>query len=648
MNYLKFDDRELVNLEYSLSLEMLSTNRAGGYTSTTIVGCNTRKYHGLMICPIDEFGGERHVLLSSLDETIVQHEQAFNLAIHKYPGGAYEPRGHKYIIDFKYDPTPTLTYRIGGVILKKELITVHNEEQILIRYTLLDVHSPTLIRLKPMLAFRNIHELSKANMYVNIQYKDVENGVASKLYTGYPYLNMQLNKKNEFIPVPDWYYNVEYSEELKRGYDGHEDLYSPGYFETSIKKGESIIFSASLKDVNPKTLSRKFNSELKSRPPKQTYADCLKNSAEQFIVKRDKRTFIVAGYHWFGVRSRDMLLSLPGLTLSLKKDLKTCKAILDSVSEYLKDGLFPEILDVDSFEYHSVDTPLWYFWAIQKYARASGDKATIWKDYGKKMKSILNAYRDGLNPGILMHENGLIWAEERGKPKTWMNAVVDGKPVTPRYGYTVEVNALWYNAVCFALESAEKYDDKSFVEEWKEMPEKIKAAFMPVFWMPEKRHLADYSGHDGQNQRIRPNELIAAWLPYSPIDDEVKVDILNAIEHDLLTPKGIRTLSPKNPVYKGMYEGTRSERDAARYQGTVWVWLLAGYVEAKFRLHGSEFVPKAKRLFKSFEQDMISRCICSIPEMYNGDPPHAPRGAVSQAWSVAAALVIKELIETYE
>lgn len=640
MSYLKFNKCELVNLEYSLSIEMLNTNRAGGYTSTTIVGCNTRKYHGWLVCPIEEFGGEKHVLLSALDETIVQHEQAFNLAIRKYPG-IYEPRGHKYIVDFEFEPTPALTYRVGGVLLKKELIVVHNEEEILLRYTLLDAHSPTLLRLKPMLAYRSIHRLSKANMYANTQFRNIAGGIASKLYAGYPTLNMQISKTSEFVAVPDWYFNIEYLEEKKRGYEYMEDLFSPGYFEMPLNKGESIVFSASLKEIQPSTLNRKFNKEMKVRPPKDSFINCLKNTANQFVMRKGRTTEIVSGYHWYGCRSRDAFLAMPGL---LHDDTKTYKSALDSMSAMLKNGLFPD--DTESMIYNAVDTPLWYFWAIQKYLEYSGDEDSVRKSYWKKMKTILEAYRNGTNDGILMHDNCLIWAEERGVPKTWMNALVNNIPVTPRYGYAVEVNALWYNAVCFALELAAKYEDKDFVKAWNAVPKTIEDNYLSIFWMPEKQHLADYYGAQGQNQRIRPNEIIATSLPFSPISDETKALVLKAIEYDLLTPKGIRTLSPKNPVYKGIYEGTTGERDQAFHQGSVWVWLLAHYVEAKFSLEGKSFISQAKRIMNNFEEDMSSGGICTIPEIYNGDPPHEARGAISQAWSVAAILYIAHLVNS--
>ncbi|MDR1056187.1 MAG: glycogen debranching enzyme N-terminal domain-containing protein [Prevotellaceae bacterium] len=647
MAYLKFNKSELVNLEYSLAREMLSTNRAGGYMSTTIVCCNTRKYHGLLICPIEEFGGENHVLLSSLDETIIQHEQLFNLGIHKYPN-VYEPRGHKYIIDFEYEPTPTITYRVGGVVLRKEILMIHNEAQLMIRYTLMDVHSPTKIRLRPFLAYRNIHKLSRANMYADTHYKVVENGISSKLYNGYPSLYMQINKKNEFIANPDWYYNIEYTEELKRGYDFQEDLFTPGYFEMPIKKSESIVFTASLKEHPANTLSRKFEKELLSRPPKDSFLNCLRNSASQFIIHRGHNTEVVAGYPWFGRWGRDTFIALPGLTLAVDDDVKTCKAVLDTMSHELKGGLFPNIGRKDQAAYNSADAPLWYFWAIQQYAAVLDDNASVWKDYGKKMKSILKAYRDGENSSISMHENGLIWAGETGKALTWMDAVVAGKPVTQRAGYAVEINALWYNAVCYTLELAKEQGDTKFVKAWKDIPAFIEENYYPTFWCEDRQCLADYVDEAGQNIFVRPNQLMAVSLPFSPITDDIKEKILDKVAQDLLTMKGIRSLSPRNPLYQGVYESNQETRDNAYHQGTAWVWLLGHYVEANFKLHGKAFLNKAKMLVNDFEEDMTMSGICSISEVYDGDPPHNSGGCISQAWSVSELLRIMRMIADHE
>ena len=278
-----------------------------------------------------------HVLLSSLDETIVQHGQSFNLGIHKYPG-VYDPRGHKYIVDCEYEPVWTLLYRVGGVVLKKELIMVHNEAQVMIRYTLVDAHSETLLRLKPFLAYRNVHDLSKANMMANTKYESVTNGIRSRLYVGFPSLNMQLSKPNEFVAVPDWYYNIEYLEEKARGYDYREDLFVPGYFEVPIKKGESIVFSASMEEVNPNVLKRKFQRLVDLRMPRDNFENCLKYSASQFIVHDGKDTEVVAGYPWFGRWGRDTFIALPGITLAAEQDIKSCKEVIDTMVRQLHNG----------------------------------------------------------------------------------------------------------------------------------------------------------------------------------------------------------------------------------------------------------------------------------------------------------------------
>lgn len=647
MGYLKFDKNKLVNLEYSLKREMLSTNRAGGYLSTTIVCSNTRKYHGLLVTPIAEFDGDNHVILSTLDETIVQQKETFNLAIHRYPG-IYEPRGHKYITNFKYEPTPTITYQVGNVVLKKELLMMHYDDCLLIRYTVLDTQSPIKLRLKPFLAFRQIHQLSKANMNVDRRYKAVTNGIAAKLYPGFPTLFMQLDKKSEFIPSPDWYYNIEYLEEQRRGYDFQEDLFILGYFELSLKKGDSVIFSAGFKEAAPRGLKKRFDNELEKRLPKDSFVDCLKNSASQFIVKKGKATEVVAGYPWFGRWGRDTFIALPGLTLSAFGDAKTCKDVLDTMSGELKNGLFPNIGKSSNATYNSVDAPLWYFWAIQQYDYFTKDSAEVWRLYGKKMKAILKSYRKGDNHNIQMHDNGLIWAEEKGKALTWMDAIVFGKPVTPRAGYAVEVNALWYNAVCYTLDLARKFKDTAFVKAWKAIPALVEQSFIATFWCDEVQHLADYVDADGQNTFTRPNQLFAASLPYTAINDEVKGKVVSAIERELLTPKGIRTLSPKKPQYKGRYEGDQPTRDQAYHEGTVWPWLLGHYVEANLKLYGEAFIGRAEQIVSNFEEDIAYYGIGSISEVYDGDPPQEPGGCISQAWSVGELLRIVQMIECYK
>ena len=641
---LKFDKQELGNLEYSLQREMLATDRRGGYMSTTIVGCNTRKYHGLIVAPIDS-SNNAYVLLSSLDETIVQHDQSFNLALHRYRG-VYEPRGHKYITDFEYTPCPTITYRVGGVILRKEILWIHKRTQMMIRYTLVDAHSETTLRLRPFLAFRNKHELSKANMYANVRSYPVTNGVKNRLYDGFPWLHMQLSKDDaKFVPAPDWYYDFEYQKEIERGYEGYEDLLTTGYFEMNIKKGESIIFSASVDEMpSGEAICEAYETSVARRTHKIDFESCLHHSARQFIVRRPgNRTEVIAGYPWYGVDGRSTFISLPGLTLEqgYKED---CLDVLDTMVGDMHNGDFAGSASAEV----AADAPLWFFWTLQQLEEHIGAQA-IWERYGKAMKSILAAYRKGFFGGcVAMHTNGLIWAAREGVALTWMNCVMNGVPQTPRAGYVVEVNALWYNAVSYALALAKKMGDKEFEKEWKALPALIQKSFVELFYLSEEGYLADYVDMREKNNFIRCNQIIACALRYTMLDEVQIVSIWRTVRQHLLTPVGLRSLSPRNPMFESTYKENPIEQEAASKNGAVWVWPLMFYIECALRLDADRFLAHAEEMLASFDDNIQTYCIGSMAEYYDANPPFAPRGAISQASSVAGVLYIKNLIEQYK
>jgi predicted glycogen debranching enzyme len=646
MGYLQFDKNQLINLEYSLSREIIRSNRAGSYASTTIVGCNTRKYHGLLICPCHKKNDGRYVLLSSLDATVIQHDQEFNLGIHKYQGDLYVPRGHKYVRDFQAEVAGLTTFRVGGVVLEKESLLVEKEQQILIKFTLLEAHSSTFLRFRPFLAFRSIHSLSKANLYVNTKYRKVENGIMTRLYEGLPGLYMQFSKDVEYVHAPDWYYNIEYMEEQKRGYDYKEDLFVPGYFECQIRKGESLIFSGSTSEIRPSSLKRKYTVDRSKRISRDSFMNCLLNSASQFLVEKEDGTEVIAGFPWFGSWGRDTFISLPGLTLSTGK-IKTAENILNTMVKRMKGGLFPNTGDNENASYNSVDAPLWFIWSLQQLENYKG-APDVWTVYGRYVRAVLDAYLQGTSYGIRMLENGLIYAGEAGKALTWMDAVTGEGPVTPRIGMAVEINALWYNAVRKSLDWAEKAGDKKFIESWKDLPERIGYSFLATFWNDDRCYLADVVGEGGVDDSVRPNQVIAAAMPYTPLSREMINSILEVVKNELLTPKGLRTLSPKNPFYQGVYSGNQTERDNAYHQGTVWPWLLEHFVKAYMDVHKNSGLGMARNIFNGFHDDMTVHGIGSISEIYDGDPPHHPRGAVSQAWSIAALLRINEMIARKE
>lgn len=646
MSYIEFEKNQLINLGFSLRRELIRANRAGAYSSRTIIGCNTRKYHGLLIAPQPGIDNENHVLLSNLDEVVIQHDASFNLGIHKFPGGVYSPGGHKYMREFSAEPIPNMTYRVGGVVLYKEMIFAEASDRMLIKYTLLDAHSPTKLRFRPYLSFRNVHRLSKANFDINDKHTRVPNGIRMRLYNGYTPLYMQFSKKVEYTHVPSWYYNIEYQEEQERGYDYQEDLFVPGFFEVNIKKGESIIFSAGTSEVNPASIKRIYTAEVNKRIPRNNFENCLLNSAGQFITRRGGKTWVVAGFPWFGRWGRDTFIALPGLTL-VNDDPKTCKAVIDTMLADLKGPLFPNIGQGSDSAYNSVDAPLWFFWALQQYAEYTKEKKELWETYGRKMKLILDGYRKGTSFGIHMQDDGLIRAGEQGYALTWMDAMVDGKAVTPRIGLPVEINALWYNAIMFSMELAAAAGDDKFIRRWEPVADMIPDAFIKTFWDKKRRHLADYIGEDGPDWSVRPNQVIAASLPYRAIDEEVAMGIIDVVRKELLTPRGLRTLSPKNKDYKGIYTGNQAERDRAYHQGTVWPWLFGHFAEAYLRIYGREGVDYIKGLYKGFEPVMKEAGIGSVSEVYDGDPPHLPGGAISQAWSVAELLRTHALIKKY-
>ncbi len=646
MNFIKIDKHLLTNLNYSLKRELLRSNHSGSYACTTLVFCNTRKYHGLLVCPCPNIDNEWHVLLSAIDETVIQREREFHLALRKYPG-TYHPQGHKYLRDFYTDPIPTHIYRVGGVILKKEALLSEKEERILLRYTLIDAHSPTFLRLQPFFAYRQRHRLSKANFDVITKYEPVENGIKYRMYLGYPALYLQASKPVEYTHAPDWYYNVEYEEERKRGYEYQEDLFSVGFFEFPIKKGESVVFSVGKEPINPLSVKRKFTIELKKRIPRNNFENNLKNSAQQFFYKYGNKTYIIAGFPWFGVWARDTFISLPGLAIGLN-DMKTAKNVLHSMSEHIKDGLFPNSEITPNADYNSIDAPLWFIWALQQLFIYSKDKSFL-SGFWKKIEHILQSYRKGTHYNIGMRDNYLIGGGISGKALTWMDAIVDGKPVTPRIGYPVEINALWYNAVSFALEAAKILGKETFIKQWKDLPHKIKESFLQYFYSSEKEYLADYLDWDLKPDfSIRPNQVIALSLPYRMVNKVQAQKILKVIELHLLTPKGLRTLSPYHKDYKGKYEGDQRQRDLAYHQGTVWVWLLGHYVEAYLRIYGKSGLSFARRAYKNFEEELSRGALGTISEIFDGDPPYEPKGAISQAWSVAELLRIKYMMDNFD
>ena len=638
MSYLSFKKDQLINLEYSLAREFLGTNRGGGYCSSTLVFCNTRKYHGLLVVPIEKFRGKNYVMLSSLDETILQHGRDFNFGVHKYEG-TYEPRGHKYIVDISYEKAFTVTYQVGGVVLKKEILMMHNAPQVLIRYTLKDAHSATLLRLNPLLAFRDIHSLSKQNPVANTQVEEVDGGVRAKLYPEFPYLYMQLSKPANFGGAAYWNNNIYYTKEKERGYDFQEDLLSVGAFEVSLKKGESIVFSASLEEAKSKNLAKDFTKYLKERADRNSFEECLQYTASQFIIQKAGETRIKAGYHWYDSTTRDTFIALPGIALS-GSTAKIFDEVLQSALKYCYNGRFAREISTHVINpVFDADTSLWFFWTLQQYEKeTTRTKKQIWKEYGETLKAILNAFKSREHKTMRMDDNGLIWSDDLSRPLTWFNAESNYGAIVPRNGYVVEVNALWYNAICYALELAKDAKDKTFLSEWGTMPETIAESFNQIFWIESEKYLADYANHTHQNTEVRPNQLLACALDYSPLSEKRQRKVLAIITQELLTPKGLRSLSPESPRYEGESVGNVFVRDKATFNGSVHPWFVGFYVETNLKLFGDTYIPDGKAFLENFEEEINTHGVGLISAIYDGNPPFNPRGCISNAKNVAEIL----------
>lgn len=643
MAFLKFNKSELVNLSYSLKREIICANKTGAYCNTSIVTCNTRRYHGLLAVPIDAFGGKKHLLLSSLDESLILNGKRFNLGIHCY-GSVYEPRGHKYIIDFEADPVPKITYRVGEIVFTKSILLVPDSDQVMIRFELVNAPAKVKLLLTPFLAFRDIHALTDENPNARTEGWEIPNGVAFNLYEGFPDLNMQFNTKDvSFETAPCWYKGITYSDEYRRGFACKEDLYVPGHFETEMKPGDAIVFSASVDLATPSGLKRKFDSLVAKAAKITTYHEQLVHCADLLKQDRGGHKMITAGFSWlYTGLLRETLEALPGLTLYANGDKAEFEEILDNLIADNQERLFHRTTQVEA--------PLRLADTLERYIEFGADPKAVWKKYGPTVKGILESYLPGRRVEVAMQPNGLLWAQLDHWALSWMNTYVDGNPVTERAGYQVETNAMWFQSVLFAVTMERKYSpsDSAFLKEWSHILDLIRENFQNTFWNARAGYLADYVDNAGQHLEVRPNMLYALVGEDIPVEPEVAQRVLQVIDNELVTRRGIRTLSPRHSEYKGVYEGSQTDRDLAYYNGCCLTSLLGPYCEVCFKMKGAAFLNKAQWLVNGFYEDLNKHGVGAFSELYDGDPPHEPHGAISSALSTAALLEVEYLKNKYK
>lgn len=646
MSYLKFDKDLMINLEYSLYRNLLRTNRRGAYQNTSISGCNTTKYQGLLVMPVPYLDEENHLILSSFDETVIQHGAEFNLGIHRYAGDNYNPKGHKYIREFNCDSVPKTIYRVGGVILSKEIMFSSKENRLMIRYTLLDAHSPTTIRFKPFLAFRKASQLTNENDQVDRSYREVENGISTCMYFGYPELFMQFNKKPEFLYHPDWYRGIEYLQDLQQGDTYQEDLYVPGYFEMSIEKGEEIIFSAGDILVDTSKLAEEFDFEIYKRTPRSNFYNCLKNSSHQFYYSPNKdENYLLAGYPWFKVRARDQFIALPGCTISVDRT-DDFEKIMDTAIPHLRDFMADKPIKSYLKQIDDPDVLLWVIWSLQQYRKERNDDFI--KKYADFLFEIMDYIITGRHPNLIVDEHtGLVSTYGRDVAVSWMNAHLNGRPVIPRSGYLVEFNALWYNALKFAQEVAVETKKTERAEALEESARLTGNSFKEVF-LNEAGYLYDYVDGYYKDPNVRPNMIFAVSLEYSPLERSQKKSVIDFVTKELLTNCGIRSLTPKSEKFHPHYTGSESEKTEAYFNGMAFPWLFGAYIEAYLKVFQMSGLSLADRIMVNMEDEMQNDCIGSISEFYDSNPPFIAHGSYSFALSVAELLRAQRLMKTFE
>jgi predicted glycogen debranching enzyme len=642
------------DLSQALRREWLETNGLGGYASSTIVCCHTRKYHGLLVANLDEPGG-RFVLLSKCEDSIVIDDREYFLTIHKYPL-TYHPENDNYLKEYSQEIAPHFTFHREDAVLHKELMLLPEENTLLIRYHLKKAAAPVHLKVRPFLAYRNIHGLSVKNDSLRHETKEISQGVAISPYEGMPSLFMEVSGTYEYHRLPLWYRDFEYGEEQKRGFPWREDLFAPGLFELVLSEGEEVTFSFST-DKQKFDIDRLWQSEWRRRTDREkgratpSLASMLASSARSYVIKNRKgKRSIVAGYHWFYEWGRDTLISLPGLTFHAGR-VEEGIEILDHMGGLRKNGFIPNnISEADeAIAYNSVDASLWFFWCIQEFLKVTGNYSLVRERFWPALYDIVLAYYGGRTDQVSFLKNGLLRVGTESTQLTWMDAKVNDIPVTPRHGCPIEINALWYNALCLTKELSQTFGISVDEINLANLINEVTISLNTCFWISEKGYLADlWMPQSGtRDESMRPNQIFAVSLPYCALNSEKKASVVKRITEELLTPYGLRTLSRTDAGYQGNYGGSPEERDGAYHQGTVWPWLLGHYGEALSKVSSdpSQVRHTLKPILDSLFDHLSDAGIGHISEIFSGDYPHQPDGCIAQGWSVAEVLRLCALLE---
>lgn len=640
---MRIDSEICNNFESATSREWLETNGIGGFATGTISGANTRRYHGILTAATKPPLG-RITMLSKFEETLIIDGKSYELSSNQYPG-AIHPEGYKYLKSFALAPFPTWIYEVEGVEIEKSIFMVHGSNTTVIEYRIENRESKVELELRPLLSFVDYHSLQHETPNFNPSFVISDNLVSIKPYSEMPSLHLTHNAQT-VENTGNWYRNFEYAIEKERGFDYSEDLFQP--FSLRFDLAEEAIVLASIK---PQKLSDALSfrmTEIARREAlimqagaKDEFTKQLVVAADQFIVRRGEGQTVIAGYPWFSDWGRDTMIALNGLTLATNRE-EIAKSILQEFSKHLSQGMlpnrFPDAGEIP--EYNTVDATLWYFEAIRAYVEKTKDYDFIREVLYDKLSETIAWHLKGTRYGIFADEDGLLHAGVNGVQLTWMDAKVGDWVVTPRIGKPVEIQALWYNALCVMAEFAEHFGDKGEQEQYQAMAKQTKKSFAEKFWNEAEGCLFDVIEGESEDFSVRPNQIFAVSLHHTMLSIGHAQKVVQKVEEELLTPVGLRSLSPKDKDYCPIYIGSPLQRDGSYHQGTVWGWLIGGFVDAYRRVNPntSKTEDKVNEFLEGFKSHLSEAGLGQISEIFDADAPHLPRGCFAQAWSVAEVL----------
>lgn len=623
--------------------EWLETNGLGGFASSTIAGINTRRYHGLLTASLRP-PVERYVLLSKLEETIIVQGKRYDLSANYYPG-AVHPDGWKHLKEFRARPFPTFVYAVDGVEIEKRVFMPHGENTVVVEWEILS--GECSLEVRPLIAFRDYHSTTHANAALNPAMEAGDGMLSIQPYEGLPRLYFGHNATSHGAG-PGWYYNFEYPVERERGLDCREDLYCPVSLVYALGEGQpAVLIASTLERPAGDAASLRSRESVRRRsvarrvPAGDEFAKALAVAADQYIVQRGELKTIIAGYHWFSDWGRDTMIALPGLTL-VTGQFEVARDILLAFSRHVSQGMLPNRFPDagEEPEYNTVDATLWFFEAIRAYVDYTGDLTFVRANLYPVLKEIVHWHLIGTRYGIRVDKDGLLCAGDPGVQLTWMDAKIGDWVVTPRHGKAVEIQALWYNALRILADFARQFGDSDIADILPGIANRARAVFNAKFWCEQTGCFYDVVDGTRKDASIRPNQVIALSLTHvMPAPDRARA-ALAVVERELLTPKGLRTLAPSDPAYRGVYTGSPYERDSAYHQGTVWPWLLGRFVTAYVRAHGggADVRERAGQFLEPLEQEMGLGVKGQLAEIFDGDAPYVRRGCSAQAWSVSETL----------